>query len=338
VSAPEPRENPRLFGHAAAERMLAGALAAGRMHHAWLIAGPSGVGKATLAYRFARRLLAGIPPGGAPDLALDQADPVFRRVAAASHADLRTIARGIDPRTKRLRGEISVDDVRAAGGFLRLTPAEGGWRVVVIDRADELNRNAANALLKMLEEPPPRAVLLLVCDAPGRMLPTIRSRCRRLTLRPLDEAAMEAALAFLLPDQDEPARARLAALADGSPGRALTLAEAEGLRIGTLVDEVLAALAEGGTLGPARAYAVADALGRTDDAFATFMELLRAGIAGAVRDALRGVAEAPQSRLAARLPPAAWSAAWSRLGEIQADTARLNLDKRQAVVTGLGLL
>ncbi len=150
------------------------------MHHAWLITGAPGVGKATLAYRFARRLLAGVQPGDT--LAVDPASPVFRRVAVGSHADLLTVEREWDDKKSRLRGEIVVDDARAISAFLRLTPAEGGWRVVVIDGAEHMNRNAANAVLKMLEEPPPRAVLLLTCAAPGRLLPTIRSRCRRLAL------------------------------------------------------------------------------------------------------------------------------------------------------------
>ncbi len=131
---------------------------------------------------------------------MDPASPVFRRVAAGSHADLLTVEREWDDKKSRLRGEIVVDDARAVSAFLRLTPAEGGWRVVVIDGAEHLNRNAANAVLKMLEEPPPRAVLLLTCAAPGRLLPTIRSRCRRLALHPLDAREMAHALAEYLPD------------------------------------------------------------------------------------------------------------------------------------------
>ena len=154
------------------------ALRAGRMHHAWLITGPEGVGKATLAYRFARRLLAGQP--AEESLRLDQAHPVFRRVAAASHADLLTVERVYDDRRKRMKTQFAVDDIRRINGFMSLTPAEGGWRVAIIDGAEELNQASANALLKVLEEPPPGAILLLVCSAVGRLLPTIRSRCRRL--------------------------------------------------------------------------------------------------------------------------------------------------------------
>jgi DNA polymerase-3 subunit delta' len=193
-AVPTPRQNPELFGHAAAERRLLDAWASGRLPHAWLICGPRGIGKATLAYRFARFLLkAGDATGGSgrpASLASDPQDPVFRRVAAGGHADLLTVERGWDKKRERRRGEIIVDDVRDVGAFLRLTPAEGGWRVVVVDSADEMNPNAANAILKVLEEPPRRAALLLVSHAPGRLLPTIRSRCCRLVLKPLAEDAV----------------------------------------------------------------------------------------------------------------------------------------------------
>ncbi|MBV8399930.1 MAG: DNA polymerase III subunit delta', partial [Acetobacteraceae bacterium] len=283
MTAPEPRANPLLLGHGAAEAVLAEALRSGRMHHAWLITGPEGIGKATLAFRFARRLLAGVPDQST--LALDPSHPVFRRVAAGTHADLLTVEREWDEKRKRRRSEIVVDDVRAVAEFLRLTPAEGGWRVVVVDGAEEMNRNAANALLKVLEEPPARAILLLVCAAPGRLLPTIRSRCRRLRLSPVDDAAMRRLLAQYLPGMDQGEREKLASLAEGSPGRALLLAEEEGLRLAGLVADVLVALP---ALPPPRAYEVADALGRSETAFATFMDLLRAEIAASVREWVRG--------------------------------------------------
>jgi DNA polymerase-3 subunit delta' len=134
MPAPESRANTILLGHDAAEATILDAIFAGRMHHAWLITGPEGIGKATLAYRFARRLLAGRPT--TQSLALDPTNPVFRRVAAASHADMLTIERAFDPKRKRMRTQIAVDDVRKVNGFMHLTPAEGGWRVVVVDGAD----------------------------------------------------------------------------------------------------------------------------------------------------------------------------------------------------------
>jgi DNA polymerase-3 subunit delta' len=333
VSPPEPEANPYLFGHDAAEATLAEAARAGRLHHGWLLHGPPGVGKATLAFRFARWLLAGAPSlGGASPLAIPEGHPVMRRIIAGGHADLRVLRRTMNSRTDKMRGEIVVDDVRAAAAFMRLTPAEGGWRVLIIDRADDLNTNAANALLKLLEEPPPRAVLLLISDAPGRLLPTLRSRCRRLALAPLEPRSMRAALDFLLPAVAAPAREQLGVLAEGAPGRALFLADGEGLRLAQLVDEVLAALP---SLSERRAYAVADQLGRGETAFTTFMELLRKGLATAVRDAARG---GPAPRFVAARGYADWSAAWGEIGRIQAETEGLNLEKRVAVAQALGLL
>jgi len=330
---PEPRANPLLLGHEAAEDTLLEALRSGRMHHAWLITGPDGVGKATLAYRFARRLLAGIPAENS--LALDPTHPVFRRVAAGAHADLLTVELTVNERTGRRRTQIAVEDVRGVSAFMSLTPAEGGWRVAIVDGAEEMNQSSANALLKILEEPPRRALLLLTCAAPGRLPATIRSRCRRLRLDKLAPEVMERLLAIYLPEQSADERGRLVTVAEGSPGRALLLAAEEGLAIAGLVDEVLAALPG---LKPTRAYAMADTLVRGDTAFSNFFDLLRAGIAAAVRDVARGRGDEDQSRLVALRPLDAWGDVWHALTRLQDETERFNLDKRQAIVAGLGML
>jgi DNA polymerase-3 subunit delta' len=313
--------------------MLAEAMRSGRLHHAWLLTGPDGVGKATLAFRFARRLFAG-PPAGA-SLALDAREKVFRRVASGSHADLLTIEREFDAKRKRMRREIVVDDVRRIADFLHLTPAEGGWRAVVLDGAEDLNRNAANALLKVLEEPPARAILLLVCSAAGRLLPTIRSRCRRLRLDALDDATMTDLLARYLPDTPEQERGRLVTLAEGSIGRALALAEGGGVAVADLVGKVLDALPD---VSAKRAHEVADALGRDEDAFSTFMDLTRAGLAAAVRAAARGRADPDQTKLVGARPLAAWVDVWQGLSHLQYETEAFHLDKRQAILAGCALL
>lgn len=333
MPAPPPRSNPILLGHEPAEATLLAALASARMHHAWLITGPEGIGKATLAYRFARRLLAGRPTE--PTLALDPSHPTFRRVAAGSHADLLVIERGINEKTKRMRTQIAVDDVRKVPSFLSLTPAEGGWRVVIVDGAEELNPASANALLKTLEEPPPRAILLLTCSAPGRLPPTIRSRCRRLRLDALDDATMRTLLATYLPALTEDERDRLATLAEGSPGRALMMAEEEGLKIAGLVDQVLSDLPN---LPPTRAYDIAEVLGRSETGFSTFMDLLTAGIASAVREAARGQADPEQERLVALRSLESWGEVWRNLSHLRDETERFALEKRQAIVAGLGML
>jgi len=321
------------LGHAAAEATLAEAMRSGRMHHAWLLTGPEGVGKATLAFRFARRLLAGMPAGAS--LALDEKDKVFRRVAAGSHADLLTVERKWDPKLKRVRGEIVIDDVRKVTEFLHLTPAEGGWRVVVVDGAEDLNRNAANGLLKILEEPPPRAVVLLVCSAAGRLLPTMRSRCRRLRMDALDDGVMTDLLARYLPDTAEEERGRLVTLGERSVGRALALADGGGVAVADLVGKVLDSLPN---VTAKRAHEVADALGRDEDAFSTFMDLTRAGVAAAVRAVARGWADPDQARLVGARPLAAWVDVWHGLSHLQTETEAFHLDKRQAILAGCALL
>jgi DNA polymerase III subunit delta' len=333
MPAPDPRANPTLLGHDDAEATVLEAFRTGRMHHAWLITGPEGVGKATFAYRFARRLLAGRSAG--ESLALDPADPVFRRVAAGSHADLLTIERMLNEKTKRMKTQIAVEDVRKINGFMSLTPAEGGWRVVVVDGAEDMNQASANALLKILEEPPPRAILLLVCASPGRLLPTIRSRCRRLRLTPLADEPMGVLLGQFLPGLDADERGRLITLAEGSPGRAIMLAEDEGLKIAMLVDKLLADLPG---VPVSRGYEIADFLGRSETGFSTFMDLVRAGVAAAVRESVRGRADPEQERLVGLRPLDAWGELWQGLTKLQDETERFALDKRQAIVAGIGML
>ncbi|MZR12644.1 DNA polymerase III subunit delta' [Maritimibacter sp. DP07] len=237
--APHPRETARLVGQDAAERAFLTAFNSDRLHHAWLITGPRGVGKATLAWRIARFLLATPPAGedglfGAPPapetLDIDPEHPVMRRSMQLAEPGLFLLRRGPNDKGDKLSADIRVNEVRKLRDFFGLSASGGGRRVVIVDAADEMNTQAANALLKMLEEPPRGAVLLLVSHQPSRLLPTIRSRCRELRLTPLAPPELAQALdaAGMAPGPDAEA---LGELSGGSVGEAMRLAELGGLSI-----------------------------------------------------------------------------------------------------------
>lgn len=325
----EPRENNLLIGHGQAVRTLHMAAVSGRLHHAWLIGGPPGIGKATLAYRFARWLLTG---GTAPDLSVPSHLPAARRIAANTHADLLTIERRFDEKRRKMQSEIVIDTVHEVGKFLRLTPGEGGWRVVIVDGAEQMNRNAGNALLKLLEEPPTRAILLLVSHAPGRLLPTLRSRCRSLNLSPLHETEMLLLLRQYAPELTAAEHDRLAQSSEGSIGSALNLLAEGGIEIAAMVEE---ALGSDRPLAAARAQAIADFLLRSEDGYGVFMNLLRSGLASAVRQAARnGSAGGMQAGrvLAERV------SLWQEFGRLEREVVNLNLDKRAALIVALSQL
>src|SRR5688572_5260244 len=259
---PPPWRAERLVGHDAAERTLLAAQQRGKLHHAWLLTGPRGIGKATLAWRFARFLLAGGEGGlfGAPDsLDVAREAPGRALVDARTHPDLFHLRRTLHPKEARIQSEITIDDVRDLGAFMHMTPAMGQWRVAIVDSADEMNRNSANAVLKILEEPPPNAVLLIVAHAPGRLLPTIRSRCRRLAMPPLADDIVMRLLGDYAPEVKEQERAALARLAEGSIGRALELAGAGSLELYSEMVSVLATLPE---LDMARLHSFAERFAR----------------------------------------------------------------------------
>ena len=281
--APHPRQTARVIGHDSALAAFTGAKALGRLHHGWLITGPRGTGKATLAWAMARWLIA---DADSPDLTVPPDHPVARRLRALSEPRLHLVRRGADEKTGRLRAEITVDDIRRLLSFFHLSAAEGGRRVAIIDAADDMNPAAANAVLKMLEEPPRDALLLLVAHQPARLLPTIRSRCRELRLAPLSPEHMAEALSPLDVPGDP---TRLAALAGGSVGEALRLAGQNGL------DRYADLVALFGTLprmDRARAAAVADAAGgrpgAEGDPFDLTMTLLDRFLSRAARAGLMG--------------------------------------------------
>ncbi len=319
------------------------------MPHAWLLAGPKGIGKATLAYRVARFVL--VPKAGAAgffgeaapapnSLLVDADNPALARIAAGAHPGLLTIERSVNQKTGKLRGEIVVEDVRRLTSFLAMTAAGGDWRVVVVDVADEMNRNAANALLKGLEEPPPRTVFLLVSHSPGRLLATIRSRCRLLSLSPLPATVVMRLLTERIPDLSNDNAAALAKLSDGSIGGAMRLAEHGGLE---LYRELVGLLAGLDRLDIKAVHALGTRLGRAggEDSFELLGRLIDRWLAAMVLGGARG-AMAPEivegEEGAARLlwssgGLANWLEVWEKVTRLFSQAGRANLDRKQVVIS-----
>ena len=341
----EPRANPDLIGQDAAEHAFLQAWQSGRLAHAWLLTGPRGIGKATLAFRIARFVLSGgaAPAAGlfgAPEpssLRMSTDHSVFRRVASGGHADFKLIERGwADDKKGKRKSEITIDEVRDVGAFLSLTPAEGGWRVVVVDAADEMNRSSANAILKILEEPPKRALLLLVSHSPGRLLPTIRSRCRRLSLPPLPRDVVAGLLRQRHADLAEEEATALATLSGGSIGRALALHAQGGL---ALYGEMIDLLRRLPQLPLTALHDFSDRIGRQADDVALFGELFTGWLAdaaaaaagGPVRAVLADEAEL-QLQLVGRIGLERWSGLWERTGALFERAAAVNLDGKQTVL------
>ncbi len=326
-----PAANPWLVGHLRAEQRILEALRSGRMHHAWLLSGPAGIGKATLAYRFARFMLAhpDSVPEDADSLHLDETHPVFRMVAAGSHPDLVTCQRMPDPRTGRLRAMIGVEEARSVSRFLAHTAAEGGWRIAVVDAADDMNAAAANAILKILEEPPARCLFLLVSHSPGRLLPTIRSRCIHLPLRPLSVAQVREALALVrgADGQDMEELETAAALSGGSPGRALALAGSRAAELFTRFRD--AASVPSGPLDRSVVLPLTEALSgaRNRDDFRLFMELLMEWM----HENAAGMARSGHVREAGL-----WAELASEALSATVRAENLNLDRRQVLSELIG--
>jgi DNA polymerase-3 subunit delta' len=330
---PRPRETMVLFGHDSAEREFLTIYRSGRVPHAWLIGGEPGIGKATLAYRIARFVLAHPDPSLVPDaasLALDPDHRTVRRIAVNAHSDLLALERTAGD-TGKLRTVITVDQVRRLTTFFGSTAGEGGWRVCIVDSADELKYpEGSNALLKMLEEPPPRSLFLLVSHAPGRLLPTIRSRCRRLALRPLGQGdVIRAASVALGADAGEQALAAAAASSRGSVARAIALSGGPMLALREKVAELLKALP---ATDPRALHALGDLLERDRSLTEVFV--------GAIRDWLSARLDTQKlDQDAGNLARLARTAdLWERLNRTAREVEAYNLERKPLVFSIFGQL
>lgn len=324
IAVAHPREVFAYEQGEAVEAPFLDALSRGRLHHAWLLCGPEGVGKATFAYRAARRLLgaapdpAGGPLGSAPD------DPVSRQIIAHAHPDLMVLERiGEDGKQRKV---IPVDDARRLPEFFSKAPGSAPWRVAIVDSVDDMNPNAANALLKTLEEPPERGILFLVSHAPGGLLPTIRSRCRRLSFRPW---AAEAVTAFVRAraDLSDETALRLGRMAKGSPGRALELASRQAVVMDDAAHDLLTRLPE---VDYGAMQALAESF-RGPDGFARF-ELLFERLADQVH------AMEVEAAMTGPPPGDHWAAAWAMLNGLPREVEGLNLDRADALWSAVASL
>ncbi|MEM9044063.1 MAG: DNA polymerase III subunit delta' [Pseudomonadota bacterium] len=351
AGAPHPRETSRLIGQEVAEQAFLDAWASDRLHHAWLLRGPQGIGKATLAYRMARAILAEGPmPGGSlfgaplvPKTLDSPADcPIDQRIKAGSEPRLSVLRLGVNPSTGRPRSQIVVDDVRATKGFLQLSAADGGWRVVIVDAADQMNRSAANALLKMLEEPPELVLMILISHAPGSLLPTIRSRCRFLDLYPLSSDQLSTALAQADVEIPTGHESNLAELANGSVGRAVELINGDGLALYAK----LVAMMSGGRVDRHEMSVLANQVSGRDaaQAFAMTADLLQVLVGRLARAAASGTPPPPASTREPELIEMAasqadqaslWAEASARIGASLRHSVAVNLDPGQTIIDTL---
>ena len=349
-----PRENAVLFGHAAAEERFLHEYARGMVHHAYLMVGHKGIGKATLAYRIARFLLAqgaqkveeapSMSLFGDPEPAVATASvttlemasdtSLFRRVAAGSHTDLLTLSPAYDAKKHVEKSHISVDEARKVPEFLSLTPAEGIWRVVIVDAVDQLNVNAANALLKILEEPPERAILLLICHSPGGILPTIKSRCRTFKLDAPDRDSFATILNQIAPHIESHEYSALYALSYGAPGHAITLHQERALEC---YESWLGAMMPDATIATRQQFADSLAMRKSPEAWATAMHCWRLAMQritmhphGDDNEIFRREAQM-LAAIAAAISPALRRSWVERGNRLIHETETFNLDKRYTI-------
>ncbi|MEZ5892231.1 MAG: DNA polymerase III subunit delta' [Parvularculaceae bacterium] len=318
-----PQERANLIGLHGVETRLRAAMGEGSLSHGWILAGPEGAGKATLAYRIARGLLDPAALTEPDSFEMPETAKTFRLVAAGAHPDLFVAERIWDDKKEKQQAEITIETIRKLTGFLNRTASGGGARVAIIDTADDMNRNAANALLKALEEPPPGAVILLLSAAPGRLLPTIRSRCRRIDLPPVSDLEVRAFLAAEGVEDDD--AAAVTAHARGRPGYALRLATGEGGEALYLAEAFLKAAVAGEGLGEVTA-GLSGRMG--DERWPIFL----AAVLGALSDGARRAAMGEAEDAFGDADAGVLLDAWQSLSQLSARGDALNLDRAQLVM------
>lgn len=325
---PHPRSTYDLIGHQHAEQRYLDAYKSGRLHHAWLISGAPGCGKATLAYRMIRHIL-----GGQSllenSLDIPKTDPVSQRIDALGHGDFFLLRRPYDPKTKKLKSEIPVDQTRKMRDFYTQKPSEGGWRVCLIDSADELNRNAENGVLKTLEEPPERALIILIANSPGRLLPTIRSRCMPLRLKPVPDAEIEAWLRPRI-DVDPSILQAAVKLSRGGPGKAFSLAK----NADTVLSPLTRYLASLGRPDAQLDHQLSNRLAAANakDSRDMFWDALQDILQAQTRFMATGLWEGAFKPLPVSKSPDTWHRLWERAGYLQNREDALNMDKKTVML------
>ena len=341
--APHPRETETLFGQDKATATFLEAFNQGRLHHSWLITGPKGIGKATLAWNIARFLLAsdedagmfGAPATDSLHVAVD--NPVFRRVAALAEPGIFLCRRPWDDKKKRLKTAITVEEVRKLKSFFTLSAADGGWRIAIVDAADEMNTSAENALLKVLEEPPAKTVILLISHQPAKLLPTIRSRCRELRCDPLSPDALGKVMDQAgYPDGNTES---LNALSGGSAGESIDLLANDGLEI---YQNILSLLATAPRINRPRIIALGEkSAGKgSENRYDMTVRLLMLALSRIALNGAKGSSQSPidgEAELAARLssnPYQAreWAALVQEISSRIAHARAVNLDPAQVIL------
>jgi DNA polymerase-3 subunit delta' len=329
---PGPEAQSEWYGSVEAEQAMRSAYLGGHLHHAWLITGLKGIGKATLAFRFARFVLANPDPSAVDaepsTMAVPRESRVARSIAAGAHPNLLVLRRPWDDQTKRFRTALTVDEVRRIRSFFGSTAGGAGHRVCIVDTADDLNISAANALLKMLEEPPDNGLFLLVANQPGQLLPTIRSRCRRLDLKPLTVEAIQAALRSR-GGNDAAEIGLAAALAGGSLRRAIQFLDSDGAETYRAFANIVSRLPE---VDYTAVHELADmvAVRGRDDAYEAFLEMVDDWLSRRVRRKPEPVGSLSAAVEAASL--ASWAGVWEKVRESALQAQTLNLDRKQVIL------